>query len=279
MLVRNAQRRADAAATSFDDADFVHAHAREGLLQRLAPIVVEAAFVLDLGTATGSAGRLLSKRFRGARVVGVDLSRNMLREARAKRRRLGRQRLVQADAMRLPFASQSIDVVFANLLLPWVDDPAAVFAEVNRVLRRGGLFAFSTPGPDSLAELRQAGQRMDGVARENPFPDMHDLGDAVVRSGLVDPVLDVDRLAVTYRDAGALFADLTATGARGASQRRGLAGRKSHAALLDALETYRVGDVLEFGLELIFGHCWGSGHPVSAGEFHISPAQIPRRRR
>ena len=172
-------------------------------------------------------------------------------------------------------------MVFANLLLPWIRQPAALFAEVNRVLRPGGLLAFSTLGPDSLAELRQAWRRVDGLDRENPFPDMHDLGDAAVRSGLADPVLDVDRLTVTYRDASGLFADLAAIGARGPqpARRQGLAGRQTRAALLDALETYRAGDVLQFELELVYGHCWGSGRSGGGGEIQISPEQIPRRRR
>ena len=281
MLIRDAQRSADAAAATFDAADFVPAHTREALLKRLAPMLVDATFVVDLGTATGSACRSLARRFRRARVIGVDVSRNMLNAARAKRRWPAKQRFVQADATRLPFASQSIDVVFSNLLLPWITDPAALFAEVNRVLRQGGLFAFAALGPDSLAELRRARQHVDGVNRNSPFPDMHDLGDALIRSGLADPVLDTDRLAVTYRDAGALFADLKAIGARGVDpgRRRGLAGRNSHAALLEALEACRAGGVLEFELELVYGHCWGSGLSASAGEFLISPARIPHRRK
>jgi malonyl-CoA O-methyltransferase len=281
MSARNAQRRADAAAATFDDADFVHAHTRDALLQRLAPVRVDAAVVVDLGTATGTSCPLLARRFRGASIIGVDIARNMLRAARAKRRWLARHRFVQADATRLPFADRGVDVVFANLLLPWIADPAALFAEVARVLRRDGLFAFSALGPDSLGELRQAWEHADGLPRTSPFPDMHDLGDAAARAGLADPVLDVDRLRVTYRDAGALFADLAAMGARRTSpgEPRGLAGKQLHRARLDALEAYRVGGVLEFELELVYGHCWGSGGSGSAGEIRISPNRIPRRRK
>ena len=281
MLARDAQRRADAAAATFDDADFVHAHARDALLQRLAPILVEAAFVVDLGTATGAGYRPLARRFPAARVIGVDLSRNMLSAARAKQRWRAKGRFIQAEATRLPFATRSIDVVFSNLLLPWLGDPGPVFAEVNRVLRQGGLFAFSALGPDSLGELRQAWQLTDGMRRDSPFPDMHDTGDAAVRAGLVDPVLDVDRLTVTYGDAAALFADLTATGARGAGpgEQRGLVGRQRHASVLAALNAKRSGGVLGFELELVYGHCWGSGRSAAAGEFRIDPAQIPHRGR
>ncbi len=281
MPVRDAQRIADTAAATFDGADFVHAHTRDALLQRLAPMLVDASTVVDLGTATGAAYGLLAGRFRGARIIGVDLALNMLRAARAKQRRLAKRRFVQADATRLPFADRSIDVVFANLLLPWIREPGALFTEVNRALRQGGLFAFSTLGPDSLRELRQAWQRVDGRDHESPFPDMHDLGDAAVRAGLADPVLDIDRLTVTYRDASGLFADLSAVGARvsGPARRRGLVGRETRAALLAALDAHRAGDLLRFELELVYGHCWGSGRSAGAGEFQISPTEILRRRR
>ena len=281
MLVREAQRRADAAADTFDSVDFVHARTRGALLQRLDPILVDASLVLDLGTATGAGCQPLARRFRRARVVGIDVSRNMLRQARRKQGWLGRHRLVQADARQLPFADRSVDVIFSNLLLPWIVPPDGLFVEVARILRADGLFAFSTLGPDSLAELRRASEFAGIETPAAPFEDMHDVGDAAVRAGLRDPVLDVDRVDITYRDARALFADLTAMGARGWRQpvRRGLIGSDRFAAMLGALEAGRTEGILRFGLEIIYGHCWGSGRSSAPGEFRVDPAQIRRRRR
>jgi len=279
MNVRDVQRRADRAAAHFDSADFVPALMRDGLLARLAPLTVEAETVLDLGAATGSACRLLAKRFPRARVIAVDLSRGML--ARSRRRRwFGRGLHVQADARALPFAAGSIDVIFANLLLPWTDDPAAVFREASRVLRRDGVLAFSTLGPDSLAELREAWQEAGGLPRANPFIDMHDLGDAAVHAGLRDPVLDVDRVTITYESPDRLFRDLAAIGARGAPpDRRPLLTRRGRAGrLLAALEGRRRAGLIAFELELVFGHCWGAGAQPARGEFRIGAGEIGRRR-
>ena len=97
--------------------------------------------------------------------------------------------------------------MFSNLLLPWIDDPAAIAREVCRVLRKDGLFVFSGLGPDSLRELRAAWGTVDDYAHVNEFPDMHNIGDALVQSGLRDPVLDVDRLQVRYSGSEALFRD------------------------------------------------------------------------
>ena len=204
---RDARQRLDNAANAFDTADFVHGLTRDGLMQRIRPMTVEAAVVVDLGAATGNAIPVLQKRFRRARIIAVDRSTGMLRAARGKRRLLSKQREVQADARALPFADGSVDVVFCNLLLPWLDRPHAVFAEVTRVLRADGLFAFATLGPDSLVEVRKAWQTVDDGAHVRQFQDMHDVGDALVRAGLRDPVLDVDRLTVDYGNSDALFRD------------------------------------------------------------------------
>ena len=281
MGIREVRRRADAAAATYDSVDFIQAHTREGLLDRLQPIAVDADLVLDLGAATGSAVPLLTRRFRGARVLGVDVSHNMLAMARRKQGWLRRKWFVQADASSLPLPDQCVDVVFANMLLPSVDDPIPLFTEISRVLRDGGVFAFATLGPDSLQELRHAWPRTGAQAPPSPFLDMHDVGDAMVRSGLRDPVLDVDRLTVTYPDAAAIFRDLTAMGGRNSrySGSGGLTGGARYAAMLDALERCREDGVLSLDLELVYGHCWGSGRPAATGEVRIDPGRIARRRR
>lgn len=277
---RDIRRRFDSAAAGFDDADFVHSVTRDGLLQRLEPMLVQADTIVDLGCATGSACPLLARRFRRSRVLGIDLSANMLQALKRKQSWRSKTAAVQADACALPLADNSIDVVFSNLLLPWIDDPDAVFGEVARVLREGGLMLFATLGPDSLRELRRAWQGVDPGPHVNAFLDMHDLGDAAVRAGLRDPVLDVDRLAVTYADTAALFRDLTAAGARNCLRDRSksLIGRGRFAAMTDALEAGRSSGRICLDLELVYGHCWGSGAVASAGEYRVAASQIGRRK-
>lgn len=276
----HARRNFDRAAATFDSADFVHAHTREGLLARLAPVTVDARLVVDLGCATGSAINALEKRFRGARVVGVDVSPAMIVAARARRRFLSRAAYVCSDAHALPFADGSVDVVFSNLLLPYLGDPAALAAEVCRVLRKDGLFAFAAFGPDSLLELRRAWAAVDDDVHVPGFPDMHDVGDALVRAGLRDPVLDVDRLRVDFASADALVRDLAATGCRNplAVQRKSLSGRGRLARLKAALAATSGGAEVGIGFELVYGHCWGRGGRPS-GDVHIDPGSIPVRRR
>lgn len=272
------RRRFDRAAKRFDEADFVHRVTREGLLQRMRPMSAQAANVIDLGSATGAAIPLLQKRFRHARIIAVDFSAGMLRGVRSKKTLLSKRHAVQADARMLPFADASMDVVFSNLMLPWIDNLGEVFAEVARVLQSEGLFAFSTLGPDSLLEIREAWRAVDDGTHVNRFPDMHDVGDALVRAGLRDPVLDVDRLAVSYRSAAALLRDLTAAGARNSlrDRQRGLMGRKRFRRFTDAV--FAGGGERALTLELVYGHCWGGGAGARGGDVTIDARKIPLRR-
>jgi malonyl-CoA O-methyltransferase len=278
---RHVMRRFDRAAQDFDSADFVHTVTRDNLFERLQPIVIEAKTVVDLGAATGAATRQLERRFRGARVVSLDLSRRMLATGLGKRRWFSRRSAVQATATALPFADASVDVVFSNLMLPWVDDLDGVFAEVARVLRAGGLFVFATLGPDTLLALKNAWRSVDANAHVSTFPDMHDVGDALVRARLADPVLDVDRLTVSYTSTRSLFRDMGAVGARNslAGREKSLMGKERFARMVRALQAATDEGKIDIELELVYGHCWGTGTVARDGEFAVDATRIPMRQR
>ena len=279
--LREIQRRFDRAASAFDEADFVHAVSRDGLLARLEPLILEAHRILDLGSATGSTGRRLHQRSRRAHVVSLDASHRMAVRAQANKGWFSRSSVVQADARRLPFADGAFDLVVANQLLPWLPEPGETFAEVARVLRPGGVFAFATLGPDSLRALDRAWESVDDGAHVHRFPDMHDIGDLLVRAGLVDPVLDVDRLSVSYDDTDRLFADLAGAGARNAlaDRRPGLTGRRRFAAMKQALAEMAVGGRIILEFELVYGHCWGTGRRRDSADFHVPADRIRQRRK
>lgn len=283
--LRDIRRRFERAAPSFDNADFVHSVTRAGLFTRLEPLMLDAKNVLDLGSATCNAERHLRKRFGRSNIVSLDISQNMLRVGKRKRpwhSRLSASRCsyVQANASRLPFADQSMDLVFSNLMLPCIDRPDAVFVEVARVLRKEGVFAFATLGPDSLLEVSRAWSGVDEYEHVNRFLDMHDIGDAAVRSGLRDPVLDVDHLTVRYENPNKLFADLTSVGARNTLQERNqsLTGKQRFGQMVAALRSGNDAGVIELELELVFGHCWGAGASKDRQNFAVDATHIPLRR-
>jgi malonyl-CoA O-methyltransferase len=277
----------DRASANYEAAAVLQAQVADELLQRLEPFNFKPSVVLDLGAGTGRMTAELKRRYRRALVVALDLAPGMLREARRHQQLFRRFERVCGDAMRLPIADASVDVVVSSLMLQWCDPPDSAFAEIRRVLKPDGFFAFSTFGPDTLKELRSAWAEADGSTHAdnhvNHFIDMHDVGDALVRAGLSEPVLDVDRVQLTYPDALALMRDLKAIGAHNvtAGRPRGLVGRARLRRMQDAYEAFRRDGRLPATYEVVYGATWGAaGRRASAmvdGEARISPGAIRRR--
>jgi malonyl-CoA O-methyltransferase len=280
LKLKDVRRRFDRAAAHFGEADFVHRASFSALTERLAPVLINPSRILDLGAASGRGSRSLAKAFRKSRVISFDVSGRMLQAARKEKPLLSKLTELQGDATQIPLQTGCIDLVFANMLLPWIFDLPTCFSEIARVLKKGGVFAFATLGPDSLAELRNAWSGDDEHDHVNYFPDMHDVGDALLRAGLANPVLDVDRLTVTYRDSDSLYRDLTTSGARNSlvNRRKSLTGRKRFTQMEQAIFAGIPSSHLSLSLELVCGHAWGTGPLSAPGEFLVEPATIGRRR-
>jgi malonyl-CoA O-methyltransferase len=246
------------AAHDYDAAALLQAQVRNELLERLDIVRLEPAVVLDLGAGTGHASIALKRRYRGSQVIALDLAEGMLREAGRRQTLLRRFRRVCGHAAALPLRDASVDLVFSNLMLQWCNDPDAVFRECRRVLRPGGLLTFTTFGPDTLVELRRAWADADGHTHVNRFIDMHDLGDALVRAGLAEPVMDVERCTLTYAGVRDLMRDLKAIGAHNANagRPRGLTGKGALARMTAAYETNRRDGRLPATYEVVYGHAW-----------------------
>jgi malonyl-CoA O-methyltransferase len=284
-LDRRAVARAfDRASGSYDAAAELQQRVRLELLGRLEELQVSPRAVLDLGAGTGHGARALKRRYPGATVVAVDIATGMLEQARRQSRWLRRFERVRADAYALPFADGSFDLVFSNLMLQWCDDLDAVFAEIARVLKPGGLLSFSTFGPGTLAELRESWAAGDATNHVNHFFDAHALGSALMHAQLKEPVLDVDRMVVGYPDVMTLMRELKAIGAHNVTQGRprGLTGRRRLAAMTQAYESLRREGRLPATWEVIHASAWGGEPRRSAAarfarETVISPDAIRRK--
>ncbi len=248
----------DAAAARYDEVAALQREVGARLLERLELIRLEPAVVVDLGCGTGLATRALMDRYTRARVHGLDLAPAMLAAARKRAPWLRKLQVICADIEALPLADASVDLLFSNLCFQWAGDLERLFAECRRVLKPGGLLLFSTLGPDTLRELRQAWRAVDGYNHVNAFIDMHDVGDALVRARLADPVMDVERLTLTYREVDALMRELKALGAHNVSagRARGLTGKGRLRALRAAYEGFRRDGVLPASYEVVYGHAW-----------------------
>ncbi|MGH8290496.1 MAG: malonyl-ACP O-methyltransferase BioC [Steroidobacteraceae bacterium] len=279
----------DRASRSYEAAAVLQSRVAEELLGRLEAFDFSPRALLDLGAGTGRVTAELKRRYRRSKVIALDLAPGMLREAARHQRVFRRFERVCADAARLPLLSASIDIVFSNLMLQWCDPLDEVLAEVRRVLKPQGFFAFSTFGPDTLQELRSAWAEADSYNHVNRFLDVRDVGDALLHAGLKEPVLDVDRTQLTYDDGISVMRDLKSLGARNATagRPRALLGRTRLQRVLSAYESFRKDGRLPATYEVIYGAAWGSGtasgrgaSPGTAGtapEVKIPLSEIRRR--
>jgi malonyl-CoA O-methyltransferase len=280
------RRSFDRAGATYDASAVLQREVRSLLLERLDLTALMPQVVLDAGAGTGAACRALKTRYPKARVLALDSALGMLRGAAARRSWFRPFFNVVADAARLPLADGSVDLVLSNFMLPWCE-PDAVFAEFRRVLAPRGLLTFSSLGPDTLKELRGAWAEVDSHSRVLQFIDMHDLGDALVRAGFIEPVLDVERYTLEYADVRALAQDLKAVGARNATAGRlkGLTGPRKFAAMEAAYEVHRRAGRLPATYEVVFGQAWApvASVPRPDGGAGISleelRRQLPTRRR
>lgn len=245
------------------------------------------ARVLDLGCGPGNAAAAMKARWgRKSDVLALDLALPMLQQARGHSRFWKPLKLMQADARALPLADASVDLVFSNLCLQWVDDLPAALGGIRRVLREGGLLLFTTFGPETLRELREAYLAAGLEPPLSPFAAIQQVGDALQQQGFKNPVLDRDHFTLTYPDVGALLRELKTIGATDAREQRprGLAGKGRHAAVAKAYEAMRREGVLPSTWEVVTAMAWapppGSARREAGADIAVFPAdRIPVRRR
>ena len=252
------KRSFDRAARDYDANAPLQREVRNRLLEKLELVTLAPRAVLDAGCGPGGALKPLAKRFPGASLVALDIAPAMLREAKRNKPWFRQLRTLEGDLARMPLEDDSVDLVFSNLALQWVNEPDGAFREFRRVLRGGGLVVFSTFGPDTLKELRAAWSAVDGYTHVNRFLDLHDVGDALVRTGFTEVVMDVEHFTLTYDRARDLLRDLKAIGAHNvnAGRAHGLTGRRHFAAFEQAYEQFRRDGRLPATYEVVYGTAW-----------------------
>lgn len=261
-LDKKAVKRAfNRSASDYDRCAVLQAEVQRRLIERLDYLKVEPQWVLDLGCGTGQAITALGRKYRSAKVVGLDLAEAMLHQASKQYRLFQRKRLINADLEKLPFQDDSFDLVFSSLALQWSNDLRGAFRELKRVVRSGGVVMFSTLGVNSLHELRSSWSSIDPSPRVHQFMDMHDVGDVMLAAGLLQPVVDMEEITMTYRDFDALMQDIKGIGASNAERNRSR-GLMTPRRLKRLREAYRELAFDESSAsyratyEVVYGHAW-----------------------
>jgi malonyl-CoA O-methyltransferase len=250
-------------AEHYDAVAILQREVADRLLERLELLKMVPQAILDLGSGTGYCSAGLAAHYPRARITSLDLATAMVQKSRARFSRWSRLRrghqFVCGDAESLPFADQSFDMLFSNLTIQWGSDLETTFREMKRVLKPGGVVLYTTLGPDTLNELRTSWAAVDTQVHVNTFLDMHDVGDAMLRARLAEPVMDMEQLTMTYEDAMTLMRDLKTLGAHNVNPGRhhGLTSPKKLKSVLGAYEQFRRSDgLLPASYEVVYGHAW-----------------------
>lgn len=246
-------------ADQFEKHAFFHHEIAERLLERLELMNSKPKAILDAGCGTGFCTRALKNKFPKSNIVGVDLAEGMIEHALKKQPFFKKNEYKVADIESLPFSTNSFELVFSNLALLWLENPENGLAELNRVLKPGGLIIFSTLGPESLLELRESWLRIDSNIHINHFADMQVMGDAVHKSGFENTVMDRDVLTLKYKTLKGMMTDIKLSGAHNMHRARskGLMGRKAFEKLVKYYDELRLEDGgLPATFEVVYGHAW-----------------------
>lgn len=263
---RLVRRRAERAAGSYAGVDALAREVSRRMAERLDYIRIQPRRILDLGCGPGADLADFAARYPGVPRLAIDHAPAMLVQARGEKSllqrlmRLGKPAapdFVCADAAALPLPRGCTSLLWSNLMLQWQHDPLPALQEMHRVLEVGGLLMFSTLGPDTLRELRASLPR-SSTEHLHRFIDMHDIGDALVKAGFSDPVMDMEMITLTYTRLDDLLHDLRASGSTNAalSRPRGLTGRQHWASLRAAYEGRRRDGRLPATFEVVYGHAW-----------------------
>lgn len=290
---RQVRRSFGRAAAGYDAASPVQREIESRLLESLDYYALrhgdaEPGVIVDIACGPARAAHALRARWPKSRVIALDAALPMLHAARDNTRgRFLREReipRINADLRALPFADGSMDVLFCNLALQWIEDLPATFAEFRRVMKPGGMLLVSTFGSETLQDLREAFAHADDLPHVSPFTAIAPFGDAMVAAGFREPVLDRDIL-IEYKPAFAdILRSLRAMGATNAltTRRHSLSGR----ARFSAAEAAHARDARGFPMrwEAIYAQAWAPepGTPMrdGLGEFaHVPVSRIPIRRR
>lgn len=225
------------------------------LCDRLLDTKINFPLALDLGAGYGSVRENLPRKKQPEMFVDADFSPAVIAH------NTGQNRLIMDAEAPFPFQAKTFDLMTSNLLLPWVKNVPRFLAQAGRALKEDGLFLASTLGEESFYELRSAFETAGSASpHTNPMPDVKTVGEALQSVGFALPVIDRDKLVLSYRDFDTLWADLRAMGATNIhpARQRGLSTPRF---LARAEAAYRAQFAASDGslpltLEIIYLHGW-----------------------
>lgn len=276
------RRRRERFARELAGHDFLVREVAERLVDRLEDIRRPCGRTLCLGGPASLVAPMLAGRFGIERLVVADRVAGMLAGSGGS--------AVVLDEEAVPFGPDSFDAVLGLMTLHWVNDLPGTLVQLRGCLAPDGLLLLACPGGETLQELRQALTEAElaceggASPRVSPFADVRDAGSLLQRAGFALPVVDVDRVTVSYGDAFRLMRDLGRMGESNALlQRRPGPLRRATVAQACRIYQERFGDAegrVSATFDILFLTAWkpheSQPKPLPRGSGRISLAEVLR---
>ncbi len=268
------------AAVTYDDYAVLQKQISIDLFDRLSLIKIAPNYILDLGSGTGENNPVFKDIYKNKNIINYDFSEKMLMRAKSKEKDflglnkiLGKNNIsyICGDMEHLPIKKNLIDLVWTSSSLQWCTDLNKTFLGVKEILNYGGLFIFSTFGPNTLTELSEINKELSQNDTVNSFTDMHEIGDMLVANGFSDPVLDSDEYTLTYSNVEKLFIDIKNIGATSSNgqEKKGLRGKNYLKKIAFEYDKYKKSGLLPATYEVIYGHAWNMNKNQSFKTFEL----------
>jgi malonyl-CoA O-methyltransferase len=234
--------------------NFIYKDISFRMAERLEYIKTVPNTILDIGSGIEIDADFLKSKFKQAKLYQLDFAINIIKRYRQKQsilKKLLNQSSfnICADALNLPIIDNSIDLVWSNLCLPLIDDMDKFFKEIYRVLNNNGFFLISGLGVDSLEQLRQL-----GINTFN-FPDMHLIGDLLVKNNFCHAVTDVEKITLEYNDINLLLNDLKLINFM-LPQNNNRISKNKYQSFKNEINNQINSNTCKISLEVFYAHAW-----------------------
>ncbi|MBV1913916.1 MAG: malonyl-ACP O-methyltransferase BioC [Pseudomonadales bacterium] len=244
-------------AASYDSVAQLQQQVGYQLLEKL-PKGFRATTILDAGCGTGYFTGELTQRYNPDQIHAIDLADGMLSYAANKTAEadLARTHWAQTDVENLPFADNSFDLIYSSLVVQWCADLEAFFREAKRVLKPGGILAFSTLGPRTLYELKEAWKPIDQHVHVNEFMPYECVDQLLSGQSFTSSELSSEDIVLQYQRLNQLTKELKSLGAHNMNEQQssGLTGKNRIKALIKNYEQFRSSDgILPATYEVYYG--------------------------
>ncbi|MDB4040285.1 malonyl-ACP O-methyltransferase BioC [Methylophilaceae bacterium] len=252
-------------AKTYDQYSSLQDKISDNLFKKLNLVKVRPNSILDLGCGTGRNGKILNKKFTKIKLINYDFSINMLGEAKRKQHNnanhsLGNNELsyVCGDIEELPFPKNTFDIIWSTSSFQWCNNLSNTFKEIQSILKPGGLFIFSTFGPNTLFELKNITKKISKYQKTNDFIEIKSIKKILDAEGFIDPIINSEEFCLAYKDINMLFLDLKKIGASSGfeSKKIGLSSKLFLKLISDGYRKYSYDGIFPATYEALYGYAW-----------------------